>query len=116
TLGGPTTVRLAATAFSLASGHRLRLSIACSDFPRVWPGATPRRVRLGHARSELRLPLGPAGIGEPAQPRCPSATPAADRSPWTRDGSPIWLVERDLASDALAVTLGGSETLALPQG
>ncbi len=116
TPGGATVVRLRATAFRLDAGHRLRLSISCADFPRIWPGAPPRRIRLSHARSELRLPLALNGIGVPAEPRRPPAVPSTERFPWTRAGSPIWTVERDLAADALAVTLGGSETLALPQG
>ena len=33
-----------------------------------------------------------------------------------RAGSPTWNVERDLANEALAVTLGGRESIALPHG
>lgn len=116
TRGGPTTVPLRTSAWGLAPGHRLRLSIACSDFPRVWPGAVPARVRLAHGRSEVRLPLTPAGIGTPTEPRRAPAAEAAERFPWSLGGSPVWTAERDLANDALSVTLGGSETLALPQG
>jgi uncharacterized protein len=116
TEGGPTSVRLWATAFRLAPGHRLRLSVSCADFPRTWPGSMPRRLRVSHASSELRLPLAREEIGTRAQPRRPAATSAAERFPWMRDGSPAWSIERDLANGALAVTLGGSETLAPPHG
>jgi predicted acyl esterase len=116
TQGGPTRVPLWATAFRLAPGHRLRLSVSCADFPRAWPDIVPQCVRLNHARSELRLPLAPGGIGTPAQPRRAAPVPATERFPWTRSGAPVWKMERDLANEAVSVTLGGSETLALPQG
>ena len=38
-------------------GHRLRLAIACADFPRAWPDPTAPRLRLQRAR----LAAAPAG-------------------------------------------------------
>lgn len=112
---GPTTIGLRTTAWAIAPRHRLRLSITCADFPRVWP-AVARSVRLNHARSELRLPLARAGIGAPTDPQRASTPDAAQRFPWMRARSPTWTVQRDLVNNALSVTLGGSETLAPPQG
>lgn len=111
-----TTVRLWATAWALAPGHRLRLSISCADFPRIWPDTTTPRIRLRHAGSAIRLPVVPDGIGEPAEPPRPEPIAAAERSPWTVDGAPTWTIERDLAHDGAAVTLGGRETMRLPEG
>jgi hypothetical protein len=114
--GGATTVRLWATAWALAAGHRLRLSVSCADFPRVWPDPTRPRIRVRHAGSELRLPVARAGIGEPVEPPRPTAVRPSERFPWTLGGSPSWTIERDLAGDAIAVTLGGGETMRLPEG
>lgn len=115
TRGGQATVRLRTTAWRVQPGHRLRLSISCADFPRIWP-AEVRRVRLNQTHSELRLPLARAGIGTPADPKRVQTSGTGERFPWTRAASPKWRVQRDLANDALSVTLGGNETLALPQG
>lgn len=109
-------IHLWATAWALATGHRLRLSIACADFPRAWPDATMPRLRLQQAGSSLILPVVPAGIGDPCEPPRPCPVSAAERSPWTTGGTPSWTIERDLVDDAVSVTLGGGETIRLPEG
>jgi hypothetical protein len=62
------------------------------------------------------LPLVPAGIGAAVEPRRPEFVPAPERFPWTRGGSPSWTIEQDLAHDGVSVTLGGGETMTLPEG
>jgi len=114
--GGTTTIPLWATAWALAPGHRLRLSISCADFPRTWPDPTSPRLRIGRGASALRLPAVPDGIGEPVDPPRPTPVPPSERFPWTLGGSPSWTIEHDIAHDAVAVTLGGGETMALPEG
>jgi putative CocE/NonD family hydrolase len=114
--GGPTTVQLWTTAWAFAPGHRLRLSIACADFPRVWPDPERLRLRVHLAGSALSLRVVPSGVGEPFEPPRPTSVPPAERYPWTVGGSPSWTIERDLARDAVAVTLGGGETMRLPDG
>jgi uncharacterized protein len=114
--GGTTAITLWATAWALAPGHRLRLSISCADFPRVWPDPAPARLRLDRARSSLRLPVAPAGIGDPVEPPKPVPAAAAERYPWTIAGAPVWTVEHDALHDGVAVTLGGGETMRLPEG
>jgi uncharacterized protein len=116
TRGGATDVLLWATAWAFAPGHRIRLSLSCADFPRTWPGPTAPRIRVHRATSELRLPLVPGGIGEPVEPPRPEPVPAAERFPWTVTGGPEWTIEQDLANEALTVTLGGHETMRLPEG
>lgn len=113
---GTTTVRLWATAWALAPGHRLRLSISCADFPRIWPDPTTPQLRVRHANCKVRLPVVPDGIGKPFEPPRPEHVGAAERLPWTIDGAPTWTIERDLAHNAAAVTLGGHETMRLPEG
>jgi putative CocE/NonD family hydrolase len=113
---GVTTVKLWATAWAVAPGHRLRLSVACADFPRTWPNVPSPRIRVRHAGSALRLPVVPGGIGEPLEPPRPEAVAATERFPWTLGGEPSWTMEHDLVHDAVAVTLGGGETIQLPEG
>jgi putative CocE/NonD family hydrolase len=114
--GGPTSVRLRATAWRLAAGHRLRLAVACGDFPRTWPDPTSPRLRLHRRSSFLRLPVTPVGLGTPVEPPRPVPVDAAERFPWTLDGAPAYTIEHDLANGAVSVTLGGGETLRLPEG
>ncbi len=109
-------VELWATAWALAAGHRLRLSVACADFPRAWPDAALPRLRLRHAGSELLLPVVPGGIGESCEPPRPAPVPAAERSPWTTGGAPSWTIEHDVVHDAVSVSLGGGEAMRLPDG
>ena len=113
---GPTTVRLWSTAWALAPGHRLRLSISCADFPRTWPDPTSPRLEVDRSGSSLHVPVVRGSIGEPVEPPRPDAVPEAERFPWTISGAPTWTIERDLACDAVAVTLGGRETMRLPEG
>jgi predicted acyl esterase len=114
--GGETTIRLWATAWALAPEHSLRLSISCADFPRIWPDPTRPRLRIRRSGSMLRLPVVPGGIGEPFEPPRPAPVAPAERFPWTLDGAPMWTIERDVAHDGVAVTLGGGETMRLPEG
>ncbi len=114
--GGPTTLHLRATAYRLAAGHRLRLAIACADFPRAWPDPTAPRLRLQRRGSLLRLPVTPGGLGAPVEPPRPEPVATAERFPWTLDGAPACTIEHDLANGAVSVTLGGGETMRLPEG
>lgn len=113
---GATDIGLWATAWRFAPGHRLRLSVSCADFPRIWPDPTQVEIRLDLARSSVRLVVAPAGVGEPMEPPRPARVPLSERSPWTIDGAPLWTIEHDLAGDGVAVSLGGGETMRLPEG
>ncbi len=115
-LGGPTEIALWATAWRFAPGHRLRLSVSCADFPRIWPDPEQAHIRLDLARSSVRLVVAPAGVGDPADPPRPARVAPGERAPWTIDGAPAWTIEHDLAGDGVAVTLGGGERMRLPEG
>src|SRR5262249_53802507 len=45
---GQVTVPLRATAYRVAAGHRLRLGVACADFPRIWPTPAAAELTLHH--------------------------------------------------------------------
>ena len=53
------TVPLRATAYRVPAGHRLRLSIACADFPRIWPTPRPATLTLFHGASHVVVPVAP---------------------------------------------------------
>jgi uncharacterized protein len=91
----PIEVGLTPTAWRFALGHRIRLALAGSDWPTVWPAATlePVRVRVGGEDAVVELPVAPAGEpvevpSAPPQPAEPSvnATPASVTWRAVRDG------------------------------
>jgi hypothetical protein len=99
-------IQIDCTAWTFGKGNRIRLSIASSDWPNVWP--TPRvatnRVYWGAERpSRLILPTVPAqGSAVPPQfhPSPRSATRLSDAM-----DRPTWRVSRDQLTGLTAVEL-----------
>jgi len=111
------TVPLCAAAFEVPAGSRVRLSVACADFPHIWP--TPANPEVSAATGpdagcELRLPVRPAAGGdEPASiaPPPPGADPG-----WASDGEPVYRTEQDKTTGESAVTFGIRARLTPPSG
>ena len=90
----PVEVELNPTAWRFAPGHRIRLALAGSDWPTVWPAAAvgPLRIRVGVEDAVLELPL--ALDGEPVE--VPPAPPQpAEPSVSSRPASVTWRAVRD---------------------
>lgn len=109
-------VPLWATSYQVRQGHRLRVSVACADFPRLWPTRTNPQIRLcfGGSRhaSALRLPtVPPATVPGPAI-RLPD--PTVNRAPLAIDFTPRWQIEHDLVSGTVTVTTGERPVLFTP--
>ncbi|HEY5057488.1 MAG TPA: CocE/NonD family hydrolase, partial [Gaiellaceae bacterium] len=107
--GGEALVSLAATAYRLPAGHRLRLALACADFPKMWPTPQPATIRIDLAATELRVPVVADVPGKPASVTPPRAV--AERAPWSLGGASDWRVERALVEGTTAVTVAGGEDL-----
>jgi uncharacterized protein len=106
-------IPLWATSYRVARGHRLRIAIACADFPRIWPTRTNPELRLffgGKRASAVSIPI--AARGGVEGPRIRGVGPA--QLPAARQ--PIWKVERDMAAGTVTVTTGQSNPIPLPQG
>jgi uncharacterized protein len=108
------TIPLTATAFRLPAGSRIRLSVACAEFPRIWP--TPRnpviRVLSGPDASLLRLPVhdsAGARVGVPLPPAGPDPG-------WVSDGEPVYRTRVDKASGEVEVEFGASSRVRPPSG
>ena len=113
------TVTLGAAAVELPAGSRVRLSVACADFPHIWP--TPANPALTLATgpgtgTELRLPASsPADRGDhPVGMTAPPAGPPD--TGWVTDGEPLHRVTQDKVSGETSVTFGVSARLHPPSG
>jgi putative CocE/NonD family hydrolase len=100
-------VPLWATSYVVQAGHRLRVSLSCSDFPRIWPTRSNPRIRLatgGPTPSAVRLPVVP-----PSQmpvPDLPVPDPNVKRTPLDIEAVPRWQIVRDMATDTVVVSTG----------
>ena len=95
------------TAYRLAPGHRLRLSIALADFPRIWPNENSS-ITLRHAGTKLVVPT-----AKPAKARVPNWGPIqADmlKAPGDLGGWQRWSIDRDLSNDVVTLVGDREET------
>jgi len=116
--GTPVTVALSTAAHWLPAGARLRLSVACADFPRLWPTAENPAIRVrfgGASPSVLRLTACDEASGGdlPASVPLPAAEPDTG---WVTGGEPVYRVSHDKAAGEVAVTFGHCTRLHAPSG
>jgi predicted acyl esterase len=107
----PVTGELDATSRIFEAGHRIRLSLAGSDWPNAWP--PPKAATLAFERAALELAL-PVVAGEPPVAEPPEFSPSPGRDPHaaesTDDQPTIWRIERDvLGYETRAVISHGSD-------
>jgi hypothetical protein len=96
----PVELELDATSWVFPAGHRLRLSLAGTDWPNTVPPPGPVTLTVERQGSALTLPvlLGPSPAPPPTlpppRPRDPAETPRAEAG--TGDPPPLWRVVRDV--------------------
>src|SRR5207244_4232177 len=96
-----------ATSYLVPAGHRLRVSVSGSDFPRIWPTRTNPRLRLatgGRNPSAIQLPVVPSA--ETPEGHLPVPDLSVRRTPLDIEGVPRWQIIREPASGAVTVTTG----------
>jgi putative CocE/NonD family hydrolase len=118
-LGVVTPVRIAtrATAHRFAAGHRIRLSVASSMWPVVFPSPFPAEYRLhlgGDLPATLTLPTSPVdrpGVAIPAHKTSPPGLRAMGSY---RDDPPVWEVVEDVIDGSVTVRTSefGESTMA----
>jgi len=111
------TVPLGAAAFEMPAGSRVRLAVACADFPHLWPSPANPELALAtgpDAPCELRLPVRPAAGGDEAASITPP--PAGADPGWVSDGEPVYQVTQDKTTGESAVTFGIRSRLSPPSG
>jgi hypothetical protein len=97
--GAPVTLDLAleATTWTYEPGHRIRLSVAGTDWPNTWPPPTPVTLTIDPGSVELLLPTLPSEPSLPAPTFAPphdASTPPDEGDHGTRPT--IWRVEHDV--------------------
>ncbi|MDQ3669549.1 MAG: hypothetical protein M3377_04615, partial [Actinomycetota bacterium] len=90
----PVEIELNPTAWRFTAGHRIRLALAGSDWPTVWPAATvdPVRVRVGGEEAVLELPIAPTGEAVEVSPAPPQPVEPTVNA---RPASVTWRAVRD---------------------
>ncbi len=103
------TVPLRATAYRLLPGERLRVAVACADFPRIWPTPVPATLTLHHGASHVRLPICPPPEGVAPRPNWGRLQPEVLGSPNDGGGSQTWDLSRDLMTDTVRLSATKTE-------
>lgn len=104
-------VALRATAYQLLPGERLRVSLACADFPRIWPTPVASALRLFHGASRILLPLCQAPAGPLKSPLWGPLQAAVLDSPNDLGGGQTWDISRDLMTDAVRLSASRNERI-----
>ncbi len=89
-------VELEAAAYRFEPGHRVRLSVAGTDWPNTWPPPTPVTLTVERASLRLALPVldGPPPIPEP--PIFHTPPPGSDEDESEAEANPTWRLEHDV--------------------
>lgn len=101
-------VVLNATCYRVPCGHRLRVALGNSDFPRLWPTGTAEDGARGTARLsgvELRLTKLRESQGTITVLSSPAGV-VVGQSPLTLHMQPSWKVNRDMITQSVSVEVG----------
>lgn len=112
---GSFSVPLTVTSYRMAAGHRIRLSVSCADFPRIWPTARNPTIGIhsgGDRQSRLCLPVVP-GLDSPDRTP-PMAPPHADRNPFEVEVQPRYEIQYAPGLERASVTFGTREEVVTP--
>lgn len=105
-------VAMVATSYMVARRHRLRVSISCSDFPRIFPTRTNPVIRVyagGRRGSHVRIPVAPPPKENNHHIHVSRPDPTINRSPLAVAMTPRWTIERDLAAGRTSVITGSHQ-------
>ena len=112
-------IPLWATSYLVPKGHRLRLSVSCADFPRIWPTPTNPQIHLfwgGDKPSHLKIPVVPPPDEDASGPDMRRPDPTLNRMPFALDFAPRWNIEQDLVNGTLSVSTGDMHKGLIPSG
>ncbi|MEU9015309.1 CocE/NonD family hydrolase [Streptomyces sp. NPDC048479] len=106
------TVELNATSWILEAGHRLRMSVAGTDWPNIAAPPEPCDLTLHASAGALHLPLVPGAAPPPASDGAAAADPVA-----SADAAGVtWRIERDVLARTTTCAVGHGSTWATTEG
>jgi putative CocE/NonD family hydrolase len=108
-----------ATSYLVPKGHRLRLSLACADFPRLWPTRENPSIRChtgGATPTAVRVPIVPPAPEPLAGPPLNRPEEGVNRAPWILSAQPEWEIRHDEVDGTARVSLGSDLSMQLPTG
>jgi len=108
-------LELDATSWAFPAGHRLRLSLAGSDWPNLVPPPGPVTLTVERDGSSLTLPVldGPSPSPPPS---LPPPRPAATADPGDGDAQVVWRVVRDVLGHRTEAEIDHGGRIELPDG
>ena len=108
-------IKLNDTSYLVKAGHRLRLAIASSDFPYIWPTPKAAVNTVYHNEkypSQMTIPFVPEQKPSLPIPMFREPPPPMHLPPPTREYSkPDYRIERDLVASTVTVYTGSEEKL-----
>lgn len=107
------------TAYRVPVGHRLRWTISCADFPRLWPTAHTPTITVISNREHPSYICIPVRNPETEARRVftPDLPPSdVNRAPWVDRMVPVCRITRDEAQQGVTITAGVGIDIRLPQG
>ncbi len=112
-------VLLRPAGYRFLPGHRIRVSVASSAWPVVWPSPYAAQFELHRgpaAPSQLALPIVPAAGGQGDLPVPVFKTTPPDMPPAGAEGAsdpPVWRITTDVIDDSVTVSIhdGGEDIL-----
>lgn len=93
------------TAYLIPEGHRLRLSLSCSDFPRIWPAPSSATIKVNTAHSRVLLPVA-RDSSDLTHSKIVRPETTLEHSIVETASIPYRIVENDLAKDSVSVRAG----------
>jgi hypothetical protein len=112
----PVELELDATSWVFPAGHRLRLSLAGSDWPNIVPPPGPVTLTVERDGSALTLPVleGPSPCPPPALP--PPRPPGPDGEPAAPDPPVTWRLVADVLGHRTEAEIDHGGRTELPDG
>ncbi|MFN2489908.1 MAG: CocE/NonD family hydrolase [Actinomycetota bacterium] len=107
------TIELDATSWVFEPGHRLRLDVAGTDWPNLWPPPEAMTLSVERSSSRLVLPRVTGAVAEARPASLHPARPRPARAPHRDDPPAVWRIETDVVNKERRVTIdhGGDTDL-----
>jgi len=102
------------TSYLVKAGHRLRVAIASSDFPYIWPTPKTATNTVYHSQkypSQIVIPFVPERTPSLPPPNLREVIPPMQLPAAIEYSKPYWRIERDLIASTITVCNGTEEKI-----